>query len=257
MSDSGALASQPAPQLRAASAAIAGSRSGKLTQRPPARTGSRASQSGSACAHSVLLPAPRQTTMSPGGQAPQHRDDIALAVDAGDGGVAGGADGLGQRSMVDAVDRRLAGRIERRDDHLVGILEAGGELAEQVAHARVAMRLDQGDDAAARAGAGGLQHGGDLDGMVAVVVVDGHAVPGAGELEAALDAGEAGNGLADHVVGDAGLAGCRDGGQRVERIVVPAAAGCSSRAMRARATVHARAEVGVEDGRSCLRRAPT
>ena len=34
-------------------------------RRPPARIGSPASHSGSACAHSVLLPAPRQTTMSP------------------------------------------------------------------------------------------------------------------------------------------------------------------------------------------------
>ena len=64
MSDSGALAAS-LPRSSGSEAAIAGSRSGKLTQRPPARTGSRASQSGSACAHSVLLPAPRQTTMSP------------------------------------------------------------------------------------------------------------------------------------------------------------------------------------------------
>ena len=89
----------------------------------------------------------------------------------------------------------LARRVERRDDDAVGILEAGGELGEQVAHARVAVRLDHGDDAPARAGPGGLQHGGDLDGVVAVVVVDRHAVPRAGELEAPLDAGEAGDGL--------------------------------------------------------------
>ena len=105
--------------------------------------------------------------------------------------VPGGADRLGQRAVVDALDRQLARRIERRDDDAVGVLEAGGELVEQVAHARVAMRLHHRDHAPARAGARRLQHGGDLDGMVAVVVVDGDAVPGAGELEAPLDAGEA------------------------------------------------------------------
>ena len=197
MSASIALATSR-PRRSASARASSGSRSGKLMQRPPARSGSPASQSGSACAHSVLLPAPRQTTMSPGaakrlsaGAISRSLSTVATAP------MAGGADRLGQRGMVDAVDRQLARRIERRDDDAVGILEAGGELAEQVAHARVAMRLDHGDDAPARAGPGRLQHGGDLDGVMAVVVVDGDAVPGAGELEAALDAGEAGQGRAD------------------------------------------------------------
>ena len=50
------------------------------------------------------------------------------------------------------------------------------ELVEEVAHARVAMRLDDGDDAPLGAGAGGLQHGGDLGRMMAVVV-DRSAMP--------------------------------------------------------------------------------
>ena len=135
----------------------------------------------------------------------------------------------------------------RRDDDAVGILEAGGELVEQVAHARVAMRLDHGDDAAACAGAGGLQHRGDLHGMMAVVVVDGDAVPGAGELEAALDAGEARHRLADRVVGDAGLARRGDRRQRVERIVM-AGQRHGPAAQRALAAVHALAQVGIEHG---------
>ena len=72
-------------------------------------------------------------------------------------------------------------------------LKQAANSLEEIAHARVAVRLDDGDDAPARAGPRRLQHGGDLDGVVAVVVVDGDAVPGAGELEAPLDAGEAGH----------------------------------------------------------------
>ena len=122
----------------------------------------------------------------------------------------------------------------------VGVLEAGGEIVEQVAHARVAMRLHHGDDAAARAGTRGLQHRSDLHGVMAIVVVDGDAVPGARELEAALDAGEAGHGRADHVVGDAGLARRGDRRQSVERVVLagerhaPVLAACARR-LRTRA----------------------
>ena len=38
-----------------------------------------------------------------------------------------------QRVAVGAVDRRFAGRIDVRDDHRVGVVEAGAELLEQVA----------------------------------------------------------------------------------------------------------------------------
>ena len=49
---------------------------------------------------------------------------------------------------VDALDRLLAGRIDRRDDHGVGIVEAGAELLEQIGQPRVAVRLHHGDDLA-------------------------------------------------------------------------------------------------------------
>ena len=66
--------------------------------------------------------------------------------------VPGGADALGHVMLIDALDRLLAGRIERCHDDAVGIAEAGAELAEEIVHARVAMRLEHGDDAPARAG---------------------------------------------------------------------------------------------------------
>src|SRR5262245_65602037 len=119
--------------------------------------------------------------------------------------MAGRADGPGQRRVIDAFDRWLAGGIERREDDAVGILEAAGELLEEIAHARVAVRLHDGDDAAAYRGSGGPQHGSNLDGMMSIVVVNRHAVPGARELEAPSHAGEARNGAADDIVADVGL----------------------------------------------------
>ena len=115
----------------------------------------------------------------------------------------------------------------------------------------IAVRLDHGDDASPRAGAGRLQHRGDLDGVVTIVVVDGDAVPGAGELEAALDAGEAGKRLADRVVGDAGLARSGDGGERVERVVV-AEQRHAPALDRALAAFDALAKLGIEHGLAAL-----
>ena len=57
---------------------------------------------------------------------------------------------------------------------------------------------------------------------------------------------------ADRVVGDAGLAGRGDGRQRVERVVLARAAARVQPASVARAAAHARAELGIEDGRAAL-----
>ena len=61
--------------------------------------------------------------------------------------VAGLADAFGHVVLVDALQRLLAGRVERRHDDVVGLAEAGAEIAEQVVHARIAVRLEHGDDA--------------------------------------------------------------------------------------------------------------
>ena len=60
--------------------------------------------------------------------------------------MAAGADARHQRLGRHPLDRLLAGRIDRRHDDRVGIVEAGGELVEQVAQAGEAMRLGDGDD---------------------------------------------------------------------------------------------------------------
>ena len=157
-----------------------------------------ASSSGSAWAHWVMVPAPRQTTRSPGAArlrrcggelaGPRQRRHMAMAV---------AEQPVDQRVAVDALDRRLAGGIDIGDDHHVGVVEAGAEFLEQMGQARVAVRLHDGDDLARGGGARGAQHGGDLDRMMAVIVDDGDAVDLAGLGEAPLDAAEAGQRLAD------------------------------------------------------------
>ena len=58
------------------------------------------------------------------------------------------AQALHQRVAVRTRDRRLAGRIDMRDDRHVGIVEAGAELLEQSGKSREAVRLHHGDDLA-------------------------------------------------------------------------------------------------------------
>ena len=81
------------------------------------------------------------------------------------------------------------------------------------------MRLHDGDHAAAVGLARGREHGADLDRVMAVVVDHGDAARGAGTREAALDAAEAGERPAQHVVGDRELARHRDRGERVLHVV--------------------------------------
>src|SRR5262249_11542562 len=100
-----------------------------------------------------------------------------------------------------------------------GVVGAGAELFEQIGEARVAVRLDDRDDLALGCRAGGTQHGGDLHGVVAVVVDHGDAIGLAGAGEAALHTGEGGERTAHHVVVDAHLVGDGDGGQRVLHVV--------------------------------------
>ena len=87
---------------------------------------------------------------------------------------------------IDAGDRRLAGRIDAGDDHAVGIVEAGAELARTaIAGGYSGAAAPPRSPCPPSTSRAALQHGGDLDRMMAVIVDDRHAVPFAGAGEAA------------------------------------------------------------------------
>ena len=106
---------------------------------------------------------------------------------------------------VDARDRRLAGRIDLGDDDVSASLKQVQNSSNSDCSRVIAMRLHHGDDPAAGGFARRLQHGGDLDRVMAVIVDDGDAVPFAGLGEAALHPAEAGERLADGVVGQSAV----------------------------------------------------
>ena len=81
----------------------------------------------------------------------------------------------------------------------VGVVEGVEEVVEEVARARVAMRLERDDQAAAEALACRAQRGADLRRVMAVVVDHQDAALLAAHLEAAMDAAE----LLERVRGDA------------------------------------------------------
>ena len=71
---------------------------------------------------------------------------------------------------IDARDRRLAGRIDFGDNDRIGVIEAGAKFLEQRLQAGEAMRLHHGNDLAAGGLPRRLQHGCDLDRVMAVIV---------------------------------------------------------------------------------------
>src|SRR5687767_12088280 len=113
--------------------------------------------------------------------------------------MAARVDAGGQLLVRNAGDRRFAGRVDRRDDDGIGVIEAGGEIVEEIAEARVAVRLYNGDNVAPGRLPRGAEDRGDLYRVVAVVVDDGDARDDARAREAALDAGEALEALADRL----------------------------------------------------------
>ena len=129
---------------QAAAHRAAGGRSGASRLRapssgPPAarsRVGRRARRSspGSAWAQAVMLPAPRQTTKSPGSASVGDHARRALAGSASGEHAGGGRARAGPRPARRGRRPRsaLAGGVDVGDDHLVGVVEAGAELLEQV-----------------------------------------------------------------------------------------------------------------------------
>ena len=161
--------------------------------------------------------------------------------------VALGTNALRQRVLIYPVNRALACRVERRDDDVIGILEAGRKLVEQITHPRVTMRFDNGDDTAFGATPRGGKYRCDFDRVVSVVVVDRDAVPFADELEAAFDAGESSHRRVYLAVFNRGLSGDRYGRKRVQGVV---RTGDRHRPIRqlSRATLDGCAQRHIEDG---------
>ena len=81
-----------------------------------------------------MSPAPHGVADHPGQRlAVRKRPCVAVAAE---------LQALDQCIAVDALDRRLAGRIDRRDDDRVGIVEAGAEAVEEVVQPGIAVGLD-------------------------------------------------------------------------------------------------------------------
>ena len=86
-----------------------------------------------------------------------------------------------------AGDRLLARRIDLGEKHGVGRCERRAEFAREIARARIEMRLERGDEPAARKrDARGGERRGDLGRMVRVVVDHRHAARFAESLEPPL-----------------------------------------------------------------------
>src|SRR5947208_3428205 len=122
----------------------------------------------------------------------RQRNYLAMAV---------GAQAGDKMVAIDALNRRLAGRIDLGDHDRIGIVEAGAEFLEQRLQAGEAVRLHHGNDLAVGGFTRRFKDGGYLDGVMAVIVDHGDAVPLAGPGEAPLDAAEARDRLADRLVG--------------------------------------------------------
>src|SRR5690606_31882883 len=113
-----------------------------------------------------------------------------------------------------------AGAVDVGQHEDVGVVEGAGEVVGEVARAAVEVGLEDGHDAAlGPALRGGGQRGGDLGGVVRVVVHDERVARGALDLEAAVHAGvlrqRAGDGRERHVQ----LQPDGDGGERIADVV--------------------------------------
>src|SRR5258708_20730567 len=75
-----------------------------------------------------------------------------------------------QRIEVDAFDRRLAGRVDRRDDGGVRAVHAGAELLEKIAQPRVTVRLHDRDDRSGEGLACPLPHRGNFHRGIALIL---------------------------------------------------------------------------------------
>src|SRR5262249_30718774 len=141
--------------------------------------------------------------------------------------AAGDAQRPGERAAVGGDDRRLARRVYLGEKQRVGGGQHSYEVLEEIARARVAVRLEGEHDAPTGEGAARrVERRRHFRGMVAVVVDQREAAAGgerdfAVALEPPPHAVELGERLEDRLVPDAELARHGDGGERVQHVVPP------------------------------------
>jgi hypothetical protein len=127
----------------------------------------------------------------------------------------------GQGLDGDAGNWRLAGGIDIGQHHFVGRRQRACKLWQQVARARVAMRLEGQHNPRRARGARRGQHGRDFRGMVSIVIDDDHAVDLADPLEAAVGPPEPGQGLGNAGKWHIELEGHGHSGQGIEHRMAP------------------------------------
>src|ERR671923_241597 len=84
-----------------------------------------------------------------------------------------------------ARDGRFAGRVNVGQHKKVGLVEGAAKFVPKMLRARVAMRLEEDEEAVELATAGGIEGRTDFGGMMAVIVDDGDVVHHAFDVEAA------------------------------------------------------------------------
>ena len=133
----------------------------------------RRCRSASAAAHLVMSPAPMQMTMSPSAaRSRSSRQSSSRSPTARTMRWPWARKALDQRVGIDAFDRLLAGGIDRRHEHHVGVVEGVLELVHQRLQPGVAVRLHDRDHAPLGAFARCREHRADLGRMMGVIVDD-------------------------------------------------------------------------------------
>src|SRR3954453_15712276 len=120
---------------------------------------------------------------------------------------------------VDARDWRLARGVNLGDNHGIRVVETGAEFLEQRLQLCESMRLPPRDDFAVGGFARRLQHSGDLDGVMAVIIDDGDAIPLASAGESAPPSTDPGNPLANGMMRPPQLMSDGDCRRSIKRVV--------------------------------------
>ena len=141
--------------------------------------------------------------------------------------LSGHAQGARQGTAVGGDDRRFAGGVDFGEDQGIDRVQDADKILEAVARARVAVRLESEQQAAAGESATRGGNGRFHFGRVVAVVVDQSEASTARQrdfavaLEAATDALELGQRLDDRLIWNADFGCHRNGRQRVEDVVQP------------------------------------